>query len=178
MTATEFITTLVMHFPVRHESPARETEWMDTLIKAVKHYDRNVLEKAAQHIIDNRTDRRFPLPAEIRKACSDVVREDERRRLPLNRDALQAPEWSTERELLANQMIVCETGRRAAEGGWILGLHNFIRKHARMPLHHEIDKLKRDAADFDEIYPRSGPWMPLGNKMLAERERLAKRLTG
>ena len=177
MTPSEFVTTLVMHFPVRHDTPERETEWLKTLIAAIKHYDGQVLGKAAQHIIENRTDRRFPLPAEIRKACSEVVSEINRGKLPLNRDALQAPEWSLERHRLADEMIVCETGRRAAEGGWILGLHNFIRKHARMPLHHEIDKLKRDAADFDEIYPRSGPWMPLGNKMLAERERLAKRLT-
>ena len=81
MNAVDFISTLVMHFPVRHESEMREREWLGSMIGAVKHYEGDILQRAAQTIIDTRTDRRFPLPAEIRKVCFEIASDERRSKL-------------------------------------------------------------------------------------------------
>lgn len=72
MKKSEFISALVMHFPVRHESAEREIEWMEAILGTLVNYEPDILRDAAESIILNRTDRRFPLPAEIRRACEAV----------------------------------------------------------------------------------------------------------
>ena len=196
---SDFISLLRSHFTVynleeranetaevRASRLAREIEWLRSIRSQIIGYDDVVLREAGKLILLRRTERSFPLPAEIHKACAEVVRDNNRGKLPLDREALKAPGWSTERERLADDLINCEMGRHAARDGWILGLHNFARKHARLPLHHEIDKLKREAVDFDEAYARcvrrevshAFELQRLGDKMITRREELIQRLTG
>ena len=187
MRAAEFISTLVMHFPVKHDSEAREMEWLKTLIQALSHYEGDVLTKAAKRIIDSRTDRRFPLPAEIRRVCAAITEEANLGKLPLQRGE-KAPPWSAEREQLADDLCRHDRAmtRAAIEGGWILGLHNFVRREARMPAGSDIAALKREAARFDANYTKllAGE-MPVCQRELtqfaaaivAKRADLAKRLT-
>jgi hypothetical protein len=76
-------------------------------------------------------------------------------------------------------------GKRAARDGWVLSLHDFCRKHGRLPQHHEVDKLKAAAKFFDEQYaiavrgaagPNSKALARLGDKMLARRNSLIDRV--
>lgn len=53
--------------------------------------------------------------------------------------------WSDElvkRTMWSNPKIT----NLAADQGWILGLHDFIRDRHRLPKNHEFDKLRRNAA--------------------------------
>lgn len=184
---SEFVTELVMHFPVRHESAEREREWLGTIAAAMSTYDARILKRAAQRIIDTRTDRRFPLVAELRKVAAQVVAEDKAAQATIRGVApdSKAPEFSAERVRWADHLINGEMGKRAARDGWVLSLHDFCRKHGRLPQHHEVDKLKAAAKFFDEQYaiavrgaagPNSKALARLGDKMLARRNSLIDRV--
>ena len=189
MNTVDFISTLVMHFPVRHESEMREREWLGSMIGAVKHYEGDILQRAAQTIIDTRTDRRFPLPAEIRKVCFEIASDERRSKLAFEGgEKFKASDpWSPQRIRLADELMRTPMGREAAEGGWIVCLHDFVRKNGRLP---EFESQKREliraAQDFDESYrrvviggfPGAKALRELGDKMLARRDALAKRVLG
>lgn len=184
MRASEFISALVMHFPVRHDSPEREQEWLRSLIPDLRSYEGDVLARAAKHIERTRTDRRFPLPAEIHKVCAAIYDDMRKERLILDprEAAARSNPWSAERMLLARSLIKSEMGREAARDGWILGLWNFAREQARLPEADEIARIKRDVQGFFEAYAvvnRGGTQIDrvlraLGDAMLARRDRLAK----
>jgi hypothetical protein len=180
-----FLSRVVIHFPVRFDSDERESEWLRSIVEAVGYYDADVLDAAAQKIIDTRTDRRFPLPAEIRKVCQSIV-EEKRGGLVLKQEVKQANPWSKERTELANMLVMNELGRQAARDGWISSLHNFVRLRMRVPHEHEIPDLKRKAMEFDEAYVECirGGWPiakaleKLGREMLKRREELRTMVLG
>lgn len=188
MKTHEFISSLVMHFPVRHESSDREMEWLRSMIEALKHYDGEVLKSALQRLVDTRTDRRFPLPAEIRKACNEVVEWQNRHKLiPEQQKAAQHLEFTDDRIKLANGLVCTEMGRTAAREGWILGLWDYARKHGQLPTEgYEIANVQRGRHEFDEGYaiaarssdPTVRKWLGLGDQMIARRESLARMVLG
>jgi hypothetical protein len=61
MSPAEFVPAVVMHFPVRHESPEREIEWMRSIIDAIKNYDGPSLGACGED--HNRDKNRPPVPA-------------------------------------------------------------------------------------------------------------------
>lgn len=128
----DFLSRVVIHFPVRFESDAREAEWLRSIVDAIGGYDPDVLAKAAQKIIDTRTDRRFPLPAEIRKVCLEIADEARLAKLPIDQ-ADAPPRFASYRYKLADELLMTEMGREAARDGWALGLHQFIVEHGRLP---------------------------------------------
>jgi len=184
MKPSEFIVAVVMHFPVRHESPEREIEWTRSIVDAIKHYEGEILRRSAQRIIDSRTDRRFPLPAEIRKVCAQIAEEDRRGRLIVDASPLanRNMAWAADRMILARDLLKCETGRTAAREGWILGLWDFCRNNARLPVGEEVRRIKRESEEFTEAYNtamRGGfagarALVALGDQMMARRENLAE----
>lgn len=190
----KFVVALRVHFPTRHDGETSEAEWLKSIREVIKWFSDDVLERAAQRIIDTRTDRRFPLPAEIRKACnqtSDDKRKEELRIEPPRdptdpKHISKYPAWAKERVDLADMLVKGEMGRRAANQGWILSLHDFCRKHARLPLHHEVTGIQTSAAEFIEAYNVAvrGGWSQaaelaqLGDKMLAKREALRVMVLG
>lgn len=198
-----FVTTLITHFPVRHDTQALEQEWMGSMVRNLRNYGGAVLTKAAQRIIDTRVDRRFPLVAECRKVCDEIDR-FEKAAQPNPQAEIPKyaglADWQTK---LADDLIKCEMGRQAAREDWILSLHDFARKNGRLPTGSEIAKCKQGAREFDETYaqlirdfakldnPTSeenlGAWkrlsetevagslIKLGDSMLASRSELAAR---
>lgn len=184
---SKFITTLIVHFPKRHATPADQAEWLTAMAHALQSFDPSILDLAARKIIDTRTDRFFPLPAECRKFCNEVARDEAERKPRLdtgNYDPVAAKwkEWSQDRIAWADRLIQSEMGRRAAREGWISTLHDFIRVNNRMPkADHEIATCIRIAAEFMESYEDAvrGGWQQaaslasLGEKMLAKREKLS-----
>jgi hypothetical protein len=62
--------------------------------------------------------------------------------------------WSDEAKIIANQLVKSPMGRLAAEEGWILGLHDFCRRHRRLPDPYkdakEIERLKEGARYVDD----------------------------
>lgn len=129
---SDFLSKLVIHFPVRFESEEREAEWLRSIVDTLGGYDADVLAKAAQRIIDTRTDRRFPLPAMIREICLEITEDARRSALPIDTpDA--PPRFASYRYKLADELLMTEMGRQAARDGWVLGLHHFVVEHGRLP---------------------------------------------
>ena len=206
MSPAEFVPAVVMHFPVRHESPEREIEWMRSIIDAIKNYDGQVLERAAKIIIETRTDRRFPLPAEIRKACTEAYDEMRRQKLIPQQEAPKssADAWSSDRQRLAYDLCKTEFGKKAARDGWALQLWDFCRNHGRLPtdektkkytpmgskfsgeLLGEIEWCKREAKDFEAAYAHANrnSWscqrvtIQLADQIFERRKRLEAAILG
>lgn len=64
--------------------------------------------------------------------------------------------WSDEAKMEANMLVQSPMGRLAAEQGWILGLHDFCRRHRRLPDPVKeaaaIAEMKVNAKFFDDVF--------------------------
>jgi hypothetical protein len=178
-----FVTKLITHFPVKHESQFAEQEWIGSMVRNLRTYGAPVLDRAAQKIIDTRTDRRFPLPSECKKTCDEIAARDhqEQQAGRLTPDAKLPPPFSEWRVKLADDLVTCPMGREAAKDGWILALHDFARENGRLPAGGEITKVKAVPKGFDDAYadnmrrhdPMAKALRVLGDKMVARRKALA-----
>ena len=150
---SNFITTLVMHFPVKHESPAREAEWLKGMAITLRGYQPSTLARAAEWMIENRKDRRFPLPAECREACMKAF-ERERLETPMLLGKMdKLSDWHPSREKLAYELLAGPLGKRAATEGWILALFDFTRKNMRLPAEgFEVANCIASAKGFDRAF--------------------------
>ena len=182
-----FITSVMMHFPFRHDSPEKEAEWTASMVRNLRGYAGDVLKKAAQRIIDTRTDRRFPLPSECKNVCEDIHRVDKLTSLPVEPPPSKYAEWSESRIKLADDLIASEIGRQAARDGWVLSLHDFVRQQMRLPSASEIGRVKAGARGFDEAYEIclrgegglcNAALVKLGEMMVARREKLRAQVLG
>lgn len=181
---SKFISDLTVHFGLRHERPEHETAWLVSMARELRGFDGQTLARAAEEIVRNRTDRRFPLPADCRKACIEARKwvDVERRvtSLPMEPQSMQM-KWE-ERVRLANDLVMCSAGRQAAQEGWIGILHARVVQDGRLPPASEFGALKRYAKEFDQAYAQcvKGGWPQaqrleqLGRDMLANRKRLTE----
>lgn len=182
-----FISRLVVHFPVRFETEERELEWIQSLSQALRSYDASVLERAAQRIVETRTERRFPLVGEINKVLQSIAYDDQLQQKMLGaKDATFQPEkvskWSDSRQQWADSLVMGELGRQAAKEGWILALHNHVVETGKLPERGEIHALQRSVNGFDEAldkcraggFPLAGVLVELGISMLQRREQLTE----
>lgn len=186
-----FLAKLRANWGKRFSDDETEQEWLNMMIQELGFYSDDVLDKAASRLMHSKLDF-FPRLQQCAEACAEVV-EDETRRNPelfknAHRSAASASLFSREREQLADDLCRHDRAmtRAAIEGGWILGLHNFIRREGRMPAGSDIAALKREAARFDANYAKllAGE-MPVCQRELtqfaaaiaAKRADLAKRLT-
>lgn len=178
---SNFITSLALHFNVKHETPEHEKAWLRSMAINLKAFPAAVLNEAAEEIIRTRKHRNFPLPAECREVCIAIDKR-ERAELPIEEKIPERhPEWTKWRIANANMLISTqELAREAAKSNWILQLHDFIRVNQRMPKDHEVSRLKEQAQQFDAAYEACvmGGWQQaamlerLGAAMLAKREKL------
>ena len=189
MDAVSFISSLILHFPVRHESQDKEKAWALAIKRELHGFSSEALEKASETIIRNRKDRRFPVLAELRGACAEAKRwiDIEHNKGDLIKSATPAGshlDWTADRLKLATELCMTSMGREAAKEGWVQQLHDFARKNSRLPQPNEIGALKRKAKEFDEAYARcvKGGWPQaaklerLGAMMLKRREDLVDRV--
>lgn len=85
-TPEQFIERLMVHFAKRHPDEHAEAVWFADMVKALKGYDPQVLDLAADMLLDERTEVRFPLPAEIRQYCTRACEKLFPERTPTNSD--------------------------------------------------------------------------------------------
>lgn len=191
----KFLTTVMSHFNKRHASQEDEDAWTLSMINGLKGYDASVLDRAAERILLNRNEPGFPYLAECRKACEEVIKLERADRTPKFDDAakakaqLDAADWQYR---LADDLIMCSLGKRAAQEGWILSLHDFARINGRIPTQEwEIRKCITSARGFDEAYEdllrerangrSSGlqnSLIHLGDEMLKRREKYRQMVLG
>jgi hypothetical protein len=195
----KFIGAVSIHFPRPScpENPReaaewkqRETMWLDSMIQILGGYDEDVLQRAATRIVRSETrDRRFPLPAVCRQVCEEIVKADKASQPPTIEDRAKDLKGNADWQYrLADDLIMCEMGRRAAREGWILSLHDFCRINGRLPTADwEIRKCIDGARGFDKAYEEvlngaggvcAKALEALGDTMLKRREALRARVLG
>lgn len=188
---TAFISHLVLHFGEPkfdvqdHDKPRAHGEWLKSMVRELKVYSPEALNKAGQIIVTTRKYRSFPLVAECLDACQEAEKwlRSQKPQLKFSGESRhRIPEWSDERVRLADDLVMTETGRRAAREGWILALHDFCRREMRMPEGHEIKHCIDGAKGADaalamavrgECGAQSRAIVALGQSILERRERLA-----
>lgn len=148
---SQFVSSVAVHFPPpRFDSPEQETEWLRSIIESLKGYEADILRRAAQRIIDTRGlrdgERWFPLPAAIRKVCSEIVADDNRQSLPLV-DVSPGSGQSRNRWLAYELMRAGSMGKRAVEEGWVTSLFDWVREHGKLPS--ETERSTRKTLDRD-----------------------------
>lgn len=197
---TKFIADLAVHFPTRFPRPEMEQAWLQSMVRELKGYSASELDKAARAIIQTRKRTDFPLLADCKAACDEAKKwlDMAEAKLPSGPATTWAKDndWADWRIEQADRLIIGPMGKQAAASNWILQLHDFIRKHQRLPNGLEVGRLKEEANIFDEKYaecvafrgwkttPASEPgamaqagWLvKLGNQMLARRAELADRV--
>lgn len=151
-------------------------KYLAQVAKAVEGYSDEIQRKAAEHLSQNYRSSRYPLPADCRKACMTIAEEmsDGSKRVAIN----PYPEWSRKRIASADAMMRSELGKRAADEGWALGLHDFLRNNQRHPTEYEAANIIRASRLFDEAYeaasnnntPLGRMLKQLGDEMLRKRE--------
>lgn len=160
-TIASFVSRLAVHFPPpKFDSPEQEAEWLRSIIESLKGYSESVLNRTAQLIIDTRGLKReekwFPVPAEIRRYCNDIIAEDER--LPLLKaqqaesfDALKAPPFSRARTKLVVDLLRGEMGKRAAREMWIGSLVDYVRHAKALPDESMVRTLRARSREMEEL---------------------------
>lgn len=184
---SNFITSLALHFTVRHETPEHEKAWLRSMAMNLRSFPAVVLNEAADEIIRTRKHRNFPLPAECREVCIAIDKRERSQELPVEEKIPERnPEWTKWRIRNADMLVQSTLGREAARSNWILQLHDFIRVNQRLPKDYEISRLKEQARLFDDAYAECvrGGWQQssmlerLGRSMLARRETLMEAVLG
>jgi len=189
----KFIDELSVNFSFRRDwDEEREKSWSTLMVRELGGFSDEILAHACRSIIVSRGQRQgeqwMPTIAECIKSCREaqflIEGEKNKGRLPLGAGPLEKnfAVWSDERRILADQLIMTTQGKTAAKEGWVLGLHNFIREHARVPTAKEENELRTSSREFEEEYrkclsggfPCAKPLADLGTKMLKRREELAE----
>jgi hypothetical protein len=188
---SKFLSELSIHFLKKFDSEEAEDLWLDSMERNLKVYSPSVLQRACQRIIDTRKDKYFPLPSECKARCDEIEKIDKASAPPTIEDkAKQLGDHADHRYRLADELIVSGVPvcRRAAQEGWTLSLHDFIRENMRLPTQDwEIRKCIDGAKGFDEAYEavlngKGGVCAKalegLGDTMLKRREALRARVMG
>jgi hypothetical protein len=179
---SQFITDLAVHFGRKHDTPEAEDVWLKSMFACMRGYNTDTLKRAAQRIINQRTERSFPLPAECKKVCDDIASQEATEkgmRLPVDK---APPPFSDARVRLADDLVMTAMGKEAARDGWILALHDFARDNARLPSAGEVTAIKAVPKGFDVAYadnlrrhdPMAKALKVLGDKMIARRKELTE----
>lgn len=168
--------------PDHSTDPAK---FIDELARVTRSYSEPELDKAADALLSSfiPTQRKpWPTPAEICSACQDA-RELLNPPPPLG---YRHPDWSPPNIAKAYDLIVSDTGRRAADEGWILSLWDFCRKKQRLPNASEQTIIKGHAHDFNEAFARAergktpldAMLRAMGETMLRRRDKLGRMAHG
>lgn len=185
--ALDFLDRILKNFPPYNWTEDRQKEWVTSVVRELGQMPRDVLMRAADEIVRTRKVARTPVVAELVDACKEaqywVERDKAGGELPINpEETKKFALWSDERRRLADQLIMTPQGKRAANEGWIFGLHNFIRENGKVPTEYEERQLKRSTEEFEVEYrkclnggfPLWKPLAELGTKIVKRREELAE----
>lgn len=165
---------LILYGEPETDSPAA---YLKEVKAAIEGYSAHIQDAACTLIRNTMKGRQFPTPAACRKACQDVCEErgQEAQRKPLPEIN---PAWSKAAIAKADSLIQGQLGQRAADEGWVLGLHDFCRNKGRLPVNSEIGTIMANAKEFDNAYRQAQEigmsLVKLGNSMLARRDRCAR----
>jgi hypothetical protein len=177
----KFLVRIGNVWPKRLEDDNIDT-WIDEWEGALKQFDKWVIEAAATRIVHDRTQAGFPFPAEVRKVCFQVLADDRK-----SKPELQTEQKPRDPYALAEQLMRCELGKRAAREGWALTLRDFIAEKHRLPEEGEVRRLIQIRNEFivklKECLSGNGGIMgaglaDLGKKMVKREHEIARKVLG
>ena len=158
-------------------------EWLADWESALKQFDGWVIDAAATRIVHDRTSDKFPLPADVRRVCFQVVADDKQKQ-----PRMDESEQFKDPYKLAADLIRCTMGQRAAREGWCLTLRDFIASNERLPeSEREVSKLIASRDTFlnnviDCMEGRGGiagkSLAKLGQTMCKREYEIAQRILG
>ena len=178
--AAEFMVSLQRQFHVKKKED--EKAWFDDMVKELKWYPAEVLQQAAKNIIRRRRNEYFPVLSECLAACEDAKQWLDAASPKMRFGGIHdASPGSSDRQRLADELVMGELGRQASNEGWILGLWCFVRDRGKMPKPYQITRLKNRARGFDMAledcrrggWSHAAPLKELGLSMLSKRQALA-----
>lgn len=165
-----------------------DTENVDVFLaeyaRILKGYSASELNGAADRILRKHKFRTWPSIAECVNSCEEV-RAKAKAEAPRTYRS-EAFDYEQKRHfadgILREHMA---TSERAAAEGWILGLHEFVTKHGRMPSTREVDGIRetsefvtRCAAGQVNMGACHAALFRLANSILERREKTAQRILG
>lgn len=179
----KFILAVGVHFPPLAKGEEAEV-WVASMVHVLARMEPEVLAAAAKLIIETRSPKTdgkwFPTPSECIAACNrarDRIAHERSAAAPMlsHGEGDKSP-WATWRIERADEFIrTTALGKQAADEGWTLALHDFIREHVRLPSDSEVGDLKASAeghkrlvgeCERGEAGALSDPLARLGRSML------------
>jgi hypothetical protein len=161
-------------------------EYYRELSKLVSQYNQQEQDKAAELIIRNHKSKSWPDIPAILRACADAreILHPPKGHIP--RMHTRDNTWTEEAFTRADELCRGEMGRIANREGWLMGLHEFVRAHSRLPTQAEIADIKDTAKWVERVASGdievSGPAHRMApqwaSTALERRQRLAERLFG
>lgn len=172
----KFVSSVAVHFPPpKFDSAEQEAEWLKSIVDSLQEFSDETLDRAWQHIRDHRGLRKeekwFPVPAELRRVCQEIVADGARKSLFQQQgsqsfDPHKASSHSKVRTQLVIDLVRGEMGRRAATEGWIGALVDHVRTTACLPDESMVKTLRAREREFQEIREQchEGVGWPMGSE--------------
>jgi hypothetical protein len=117
---------------------------------ALSGYSAGLLRRAVDSVIAEHRFSTWPTIGKVKGAADSLAISDvDHQRGPSTPERREDPMWGAEAFAMADQMIRCSMGYQAAKEGWCLGLHEFLRRHGRLPHLHEAERIQANARFVD-----------------------------
>ena len=160
---------------------------LDLYTKTLAGFADDVLEGGFAHVAGTYIPSKrnpWPSPAICKKACEKITGERQAKQAHKPEKPIY-PEWEPSAIAVADNLIDCEMGRRAAREGWIVGLHDYCRKHHKLPSPYETGDMianakfvDRCAAGAVNMGAMHSALVGFAEAFLARRESLARKVLG
>lgn len=167
------------------KDPHGAKEFIAEYARLLSQYSETELEAAADKIVRVRKFRTWPTIGDCIEVLENQRSDSHERNAPQSRTEPTYPEWTREARAVADKLVNCEMGRKAAREGWILSLHDYCRKNRKLPGPYETGALIESARFVDQCAAGA---IDMGlchqalaryaQEFLAKRERLAVRVLG
>jgi hypothetical protein len=158
---------------------------------ALEGFAPEIVKKIGDRVIGENTYKMWPTPGACKTAGNTIAAEqanDAKRYVHQRESKHLDPAWSDHAVRKADSLIKGELGQQAAREGWIVGLHDYCRKHGKLANPWECGEMivsaefaaRAAAGVFDKpVHPAMLATLKrAGDAMLAKRERLTDMVLG
>ena len=154
---TDFTDKIIQRFPPSFRwDEAQKQSWTDDMVEELGGFSEEVLMRALRELIRRRKVEKTPLVSECIAACEEAKRwidaEKKSNSLPMGVGPITDEMQWNERKRLADTLVKCDLGRRAAREGWLGAMHAYAVKNGRLPRENEFGAVKQQAREFDQAY--------------------------
>jgi hypothetical protein len=136
----DFIQSLQLQFMAPEGAKRDPDGFLKLYTDALGEFTPKVLDEVLADLVQHQASNSFPTVRDCAARCR------EKRAALSPRKARKTRDQRVDVDM-ANRLVNHEMGRRAATGGWIVGLWGFCLVNGRRPNEHEADKIRAEAAE-------------------------------